>query len=110
MEWLQTECAAAEKVPVECFEMSDVKDDAVSFRKRPVTESRRARDAKDRVRVVAGLSQALEEVNPASSRIVFALESFSSTLLEWTFRALQRTGMRPSGPVTRFLCRQSAEA
>jgi len=73
MEWPQTECAVAEKVPVECFEMSDVKNDAVSFRNRPVIENLRPRDAKDRVRVVAGLSQALEEANPASSRIGMAL-------------------------------------
>ena len=101
---------ATDKVPVECIEMSDVKNDAVSFRNRPVIENLRPRDAKDRVGIVAGLSQAIEEVNPASSKIGFALASFSSTLLEWPFRAQQKIGMRPSSPGTRFLCRQSAEA
>jgi hypothetical protein len=59
---LQSEDAIPEQIPVERFEVSDIKNDAVALRDRPLVEEVVTNNAEERVALAASLEQAVREL------------------------------------------------
>src|SRR5579863_5325622 len=64
MESLQTQNALSQKIPIECFQMAEIKNDPVSFWNRPLVERVGPDNIENLVRSSSSIGQALKQLVP----------------------------------------------
>ena len=76
MERRKVEDSLAQQVPVEGFEMADIKDDAMSFRYRPLVEECGLDNVKELIGNLTGAMQTIKQ--HAALNMVFRREHWTS--------------------------------